>query len=305
MNQPPDAFELNITKDKECTKEPQIPSFPATTFAPRYSRKVNIVKKIVRKFKKYLKSRQSPINYPFWICFSKENYFPPFKYENLEFKSFSQSYLRWLFSHDGGIELYRDYLNEKGKDELHNIYKEYGITDMNLQKDFEMYFREFSFLYSERKNFDLEYIQSSIDFILGVDEINENRINQSDCCSELFDRIAKEEIIIGNKKRKFNRSRDDINVNGNGSSIGVDWFEKVINSESSEGSECEQQLLPEMENICFNVESTLRRRGSENDGSDSGSGYNSPTGIEWEMNQNIKGDIIYEMDLLYVNIYYA
>ena len=93
-----------------------------------------------------------------------------------------------------------------------------------------MYFREFSFLYSERKNFNLDYIQNSIEFILGVDEINESRVNQSDCCSELFDQIAKEEIIR-NKKRKLNRSRDNVNVNG------IDWFEKIINSESSDGSE--------------------------------------------------------------------
>jgi hypothetical protein len=275
MNQPPYAF--NITKDIEYNKNTQIPSFPATTFAPRYSRKVNIVKKILRKFKKYLKFRQSPINYPFWICFTKENYFPPFKHEDIEFKSFSQSYLRWLFSHEGGIELYRDYLNERGKEDLHNIYKEYRITDINLQKDFEMYFREFSFLYSERKHFDLDYIQNSIEFILGVDEINESRVNQSDCCSELFDQIAKEEIIR-NKKRNLNRSRDNVNVNG------IDWFEKIMNSESSDGSECEQQL-PEMEIIYSHMNLNQRRRGSENDGSDdSGNGNNSPTGIEWEMN---------------------
>ena len=104
--------EIKQTKEKD--KE-LYTTFPTINFTPRFSRKVNIAKKIVRKFKKYLKSRQSSIKYPFWINFTKENYLPPFKYEEQEFKSFSHSFLRWLFSHDGGIELYQDYITEKGE----------------------------------------------------------------------------------------------------------------------------------------------------------------------------------------------
>ena len=125
-----------IKQNKEKEKDLQL-IFPTINFNPRYSRKVNIAKKIVRKFKKYLKSRQSSIQYNFWVSFTKEKYLPPFKYEDLEFKSFSHSYLRWLFSNDGGIELYQDYITEKGESELINIFKEYNITDSTLQKDFE------------------------------------------------------------------------------------------------------------------------------------------------------------------------
>ena len=63
------------------------------------------MQKIVRKFKKYLKKNIKEITYSFWTSFCRENYLPPFKKEEIEFRSFSQLYLNWLFSHQGGIEL--------------------------------------------------------------------------------------------------------------------------------------------------------------------------------------------------------
>lgn len=213
-----------IKQNKEKEKDLQL-IFPTINFNPRYSRKVNIAKKIVRKFKKYLKSRQSSIQYNFWVSFTKEKYLPPFKYEDLEFKSFSHSYLRWLFSNDGGIELYQDYITEKGESELINIFKEYNITDSTLQKDFEKYFKEFAFIFSERKMFNGEYIQRKIDSILEIDNIEDMKNRDELFNSDLFDKISKE--VKTKRKKSFDRSRDDIDLN---------WLDKINKSDSSSSS---------------------------------------------------------------------
>ena len=217
--------EIKQTKEKD--KE-LYPYFPTINFNPRYSRKVNIAKKIVRKFKKYLKTRQSSIKYPFWINFTKENYLPPFKYEEQEFKSFSHSYLRWLFSHDGGIELYQDYITEKGESELTNIFKEYNITDVTLQKDFEKYFKEFSFIFSERKSFNCEYIQRKIEAILEIDNIEDNKGRDELFSNDLFDKVSKEMKI--KRKKSFDRSRDESDSN---------WLMSKSDSSSSSDNENE------------------------------------------------------------------
>ena len=90
-------------------------------------RRVNLCKKIVRKFKKYLKKNIKEITYSFWTSFCRENYLPPFKKEEIEFRSFSQLYLNWLFSHQGGIELYNQFIRNSGEEELNKIYSNYNI----------------------------------------------------------------------------------------------------------------------------------------------------------------------------------
>ena len=219
--------EIKQTKEKD--KE-LYTTFPTINFTPRFSRKVNIAKKIVRKFKKYLKSRQSSIKYPFWINFTKENYLPPFKYEEQEFKSFSHSFLRWLFSHDGGIELYQDYITEKGESELTNIFKEYNITDVTLQKDFEKYFKEFSFIFSERKSFNCEYIQRKIEAILEIDNIEDNKERDELFSNDIFDKVSKEMNI--KRKKSFDRSRDESDSN---------WLMSKSDSSSSSDNENENE----------------------------------------------------------------
>ena len=153
---------------------------------------------------------------------------PPFKYEEQEFKSFSHSFLRWLFSHDGGIELYQDYITEKGESELTNIFKEYNITDVTLQKDFEKYFKEFSFIFSERKSFNCEYIQRKIEAILEIDNIEDNKGRDELFSNDLFDKVSKEMKI--KRKKSFDRSRDESDSN---------WLMSKSDSSSSSDNENE------------------------------------------------------------------
>ena len=114
-------------------------------------RRVNLCKKIVRKFKKYLKKNIKEISDSFWISFCRENYLPPFKKEEIEFKSFSQLYLNWLFSHQGGIELYNQFIRNSGEEELNKIYSNYNIQDNEDKLTIKNFFINFAIFFSNLK----------------------------------------------------------------------------------------------------------------------------------------------------------
>jgi hypothetical protein len=185
-------------------------------------RKINFTKKIVRKFKRYLKTRLDSIRYEFWILFVKENYLPPFKLDdNNEFKSFSQLYLKWLFSHEGGIELYNDYIIQIGDREIKCMLDSYLIKDELQREKMEKYFREFALIFSERKKFDGEYIQEQIESAMGIDKNLDFKRDQ--LFSDLFNELKEEKI----DNRYYERRNHCINY---------DWFNQVIKSDSSSNS---------------------------------------------------------------------
>ena len=185
-------------------------------------RKINFTKKIVRKFKRYLKTRLDTIRYDFWILFVKENYLPPFKLDdNNEFKSFSQLYLKWLFSHEGGIELYNDYIIQIGDREIKCMLDSYLIKDELQREKMEKYFREFALIFSERKKFDGEYIQEQIESAMGIDKNLDFKRDQ--LFSDLFNELKEEKIENKNHER-----RNDCN--------NYDWFNNIIKSDSSSNS---------------------------------------------------------------------
>ena len=189
---------------------------------PKNIRKINFTKKIVRKFKKYLKTRLDSIRYEFWVLFVKENYLPPFKLDNnIEYKSFSQSYLKWLFNHEGGIELYNDYIVQKGDFEIKRMLDFYSIKDEFQKEKMEKYFREFALIFSERKKFDREYIQEQIESAMGI---NKNlNVKRDELFSDLLNELKDDKI----ENEKYERRRGIINY---------DWFDKIIKSDSSSNS---------------------------------------------------------------------
>ena len=189
---------------------------------PKNIRKINYTKKIVRKFKKYLKTRIDSIRYEFWVLFVKENYLPPFKLDNnIEYKSFSQSYLKWLFNHEGGIELYNDYIVQKGDFEIKRMLDFYSIKDEFQKEKMEKYFREFALIFSERKKFDREYIQEQIESAMGITK-NLN-VKRDELFSDLLNELKDDKI----ENEKYERRRGIINY---------DWFDKIIKSDSSSNS---------------------------------------------------------------------
>ena len=139
-------------------------------------RRVNLCKKIVRKFKKYLKKNMKEITtYSFWTSFCRENYLPPFKKEEVEFKSFSHTYLNWLFSHQGGIELYSQFIRNSGEEELNKIYADYNFKDTDDKLTIKNFFINFAVFFANLK---INEISNNSDSVNSIENINTSSLNK-------------------------------------------------------------------------------------------------------------------------------
>ena len=139
-------------------------------------RRVNLYKKIVRKFRKYLKKNIKEITDSFWSSFCRENYLPPFKKEEIEFKSFSQLYLNWLFSHKGGIELYNQFIRHSGDEELNKIYSNYNIKDAEDKITIKNFFINFAEFFANLK---LNENMNNLALLNNLENINNTIDNKS------------------------------------------------------------------------------------------------------------------------------
>ena len=96
--------------------------FKMKEFQFHFSKRENIDKYVLRKFRKFLKEtyKQSQDKQiisilskdKFWYDFIAINLLPPFvyPYESMEFKSFNTTYMAWIFSHSYSIELYNIFI---------------------------------------------------------------------------------------------------------------------------------------------------------------------------------------------------
>jgi len=103
-------------------------------FNPKIIKREEIDKKIVRKFKKFLKEKiklrlyniYNP-NYLFWSDFVNKNLLPPFNYnevnEFIEFKSFNINYMVWLMSHNGSNDLYSAFMKDRKPEMIDTLKK--------------------------------------------------------------------------------------------------------------------------------------------------------------------------------------
>ena len=110
-------------------------------FNPKFTKRENIDKKVLRKFKKYLKDYyktkkndfEKLENKDFWIIFLNGNLFPPMKFfqkdfnRTVEFKSFNTQYMAWVFSHKPSTILYNLFLKNKGEELYQSIIKKFKI----------------------------------------------------------------------------------------------------------------------------------------------------------------------------------
>jgi hypothetical protein len=191
-------------------------------------RRVNLCKKIVRKFKKYLKARKNEPCSEFWNKFCRENLLPPFKIDNIEFKSFSRRYLNWLFSHEGGLELYNEFIRNKGDEELNNMCSSYSIKNEENKYNLKNFFIKFAFFFANLK---LDETQGAIENNPINEELNiENIFLKSEDCKD----NPKDNISIGSiseqdimTKKEKNRGRMDRNCNS---------LDKMAISDSSSSS---------------------------------------------------------------------
>jgi len=112
-------------------------------FNPKFLKKENIDKKILRKFRNYVKSQYKNQNEifsyydkTFWLDFTKKNLLPPMEYTDaynkiIEFKSFNAGYMLWLFSKVGCADLYRNFTLAHGEEVLNAFTNDYNLTNDN------------------------------------------------------------------------------------------------------------------------------------------------------------------------------
>jgi hypothetical protein len=126
-----------ISKSKERIKD-KVPFLK--DFNPKFLKKENIDKKILRKFRNYVRAvyKESGIFFAkfdmgFWKNFSERNLLPPMIYRDngaeIQFKSFNVNYMVWLFSKCGAVELYSYFVVKQGNELLNSFVDEYGLND--------------------------------------------------------------------------------------------------------------------------------------------------------------------------------
>ena len=132
-------------------------------FKPSFDKKENIDKKIIRKFRAFLAEayKKKLIDFRlydknFWGFFCNENFLPPLKFDNpdtgemVEFKSFSNNFIFWLFGKKGSKDLYQMFLNKLGN-EFYLSIKENNhklASNPTQQEQFWKYLVNFHLIYT-------------------------------------------------------------------------------------------------------------------------------------------------------------
>ena len=165
-------------------------------FNPKFLKKENIDKKIFRKFRNFVKEKfqKEPNNIifsfesEFWKNFCFTNLLPPMKYKDYEFKSFNTKYFLWLFSRFGSVNLFKQFIEEKGNSVIENFINEYNLensTEINIIEKLKEYLNRIPIIYSRNKNSNDNYVnlmekKYSFDFnnledtYLGIKDFNDD-----------------------------------------------------------------------------------------------------------------------------------
>ena len=114
--------------------------FKMKEFQFHFTKRENIDKYVLRKFRKYLKEAYKLgidtqiisilIKEKFWYDFIAINLLPPFiyPYEYIEFKSFNTTYMAWLFNHSNSIELYNIFIKINIQELLNYFNQKYKLS---------------------------------------------------------------------------------------------------------------------------------------------------------------------------------
>jgi hypothetical protein len=103
-------------------------------FNIKFTKRENIDKKLVRKFRKYLKTffninLNNGEDSDFWTCFINEELYPPVKFRCAEdnrvyeFKSFNTNYMAWVFTRKRASFYYSQFVKEKAEEVFGSIVK--------------------------------------------------------------------------------------------------------------------------------------------------------------------------------------
>jgi len=157
-----------VAKEKENVKTMKYKIPFLKEFNIKFTKRENIDKKLLRKFRKFLKDkiRKGTINLEsfdlnepqkeFWYNFASENLMPPMVYsdsvENVEFKSFNTNYMVWLLSHKASVELYNYYLEEKMADVINTFTSKYNIKKSDELCQLNTYIKHFAYIFYSVKD---------------------------------------------------------------------------------------------------------------------------------------------------------
>ena len=202
----------------------------------RQLKRENVDKKILRKFKKFLKikSKEKEDNEiksfiksnEFWPEYIKLNLMPPFNYEkeNISFKSFNTQYLCWFFEHKFSLELFNIFVRDNYQNLLTMIKEAYTLSensdDYSLLKN---YINTMPLIYGkESENRSTAYCSNAKPF---DDDINEvNGVNQTNNDGINFEKDINNDIGLDNE---VNKKYDDMIIE-----------EEIINSNDNEDFNC-------------------------------------------------------------------
>ncbi len=194
----------------------------------------NIDKKILRKFKKFLKTKLKEKkdnevknyinNNEFWLEYIKMNLMPPFNYnkENISFKSFNTQYLCWFFEHKFSLELFNIFIKINYDDLLQLVKNTYNLDeetdDYLLLKTYintmpliygnEFHSRSTACSSNDNKPINDEIKNNNI-------SIEEDKKNDNDICEKNFEHMIIEDDIIHDNENGGINNINEINVNNN------------------------------------------------------------------------------------------
>jgi hypothetical protein len=128
-------------------------------FSVKFTKRENIDKKILRRFRKFLKDnhKKSSLSYElmnlnkiFWNKFIADNLLPPMKYqvENVEYKSFNTNYMVWLMSHKGGVDLYEKFINEHFDEILSMFITKFSLKEGEELQQLRMYIKNLASIFN-------------------------------------------------------------------------------------------------------------------------------------------------------------
>ena len=199
----------------------------------KFSKKIkreNVDKKILRKFKKYLKHKMREKtdnevknyikNNEFWPDYISMNLMPPFSYEkeNISFKSFNSKYLCWFFDHKFSQELFNIFINKNYDDLLQLIMKDYEINeDSEDYKLLKVYINNMPMIYGDESSGSTTFSSNIAESDAEDIKINKENKNNNDMIIESENESKdNNDINFDYMSRSINMNINiNININNN------------------------------------------------------------------------------------------
>ena len=110
-------------------------------------------------------------------------------------------YLNWLFSHQGGVELYSQFIRNSGEEELKKIYSNYGVKDLEDKITIKNFFINFASFFANLKIIEN---RNNSDSINSIENFNNSTINKG-----LFSEPDLATNFLGNLNNNIIRDDDE------------------------------------------------------------------------------------------------